>query len=134
MRFLLCLFLLLATPAMAASDMVGVWFGHGQPGDDGAMYIDRLMPDGIWRGEYRTCLKGKSYDDQVQMGHWSFSGNMLSLKVETVNGVPSPRTDTYRMMFHDATTQKYLSQGMNFPYTPRRMPNDFQMPACDLIS
>jgi len=133
MRIMLGLFLLLAAPAMASSDMIGTWFGHGQPGDDGAMYIDRMMPDGAWRGEYRTCFKGKSYD-QVQVGHWSFSGNTLSLKVETVNGMPELRTDLYQMMFHDTATQKYLSRGTNFTYTPRRMPDSFQMPSCDLIS
>ena len=45
--------------------MVGTWFGHGQPGDTASMYIDRMRADGTWRGEYRTCRKGK-VQDQVQ--------------------------------------------------------------------
>ena len=34
------------------------------------MYIDRMRADGSWRGEYRTCIKGKPLDE-VQEGHWT---------------------------------------------------------------
>jgi hypothetical protein len=68
------LFLLAATPAAAQSWMVGTWFGHGQPQDKSAMYIDRMRPDGSWRGEYRTCLKGKP-EDQLQTGRWAVNGD-----------------------------------------------------------
>ena len=134
MRLLLAsLILTLASPAMAASYMVGTWFGHGQPGDKDSMYIDRMRPDGSWRGEYRTCIKGEPLD-QVQEGHWSLEGDMLSLRVDTVNGMRAPRTDLYKMLAHTAATQKYLSLPANFPYTPERQPDDFKMPSCQLIS
>ena len=135
MRWLFAsLILTLATPASAASYMVGTWFGHGQPQDKDSMYIDRMRADGSWRGEYRTCSRGKAIDDQVQEGHWSLQGDMLSLRVETVNGVRAPRTDLYKMLAHTGTTQKYLSMGWNYPYTPDRMPDDFKMPSCQLTS
>ena len=54
----LCVILLSAAPANAASYMVGTWFGYGQPGSKDSMYIDRMLSDGRWRGEYRTCFKG----------------------------------------------------------------------------
>lgn len=127
------LLMLLAVPAYAASDISGTWFGTGQPDDRGSMYIDRLSPNGDWRGEYRTCIKGKSRDS-VQAGHWSLSGDMLSLSVETVDGIIASRTDMYRMVSHDAKTQKYVSLPSNFAYTPRRVPDSFKMPGCDLIS
>ena len=127
------LFLLAATPAVAQSWMVGTWFGHGQPQDKSAMYIDRMRPDGSWRGEYRTCVKGKS-SDQVQEGHWSLMGDTLVLKVESVDGHREVRTDNYKMLAHTATTQKYISLGWNFPYTPKKMADDFQMPSCELTS
>ena len=123
----------LATPAGAASYMVGTWFGHGQPEDKQSMYIDRMRPDGSWRGEYRTCIKGKPLD-QVQEGRWSLSGDMLSLNVERVNGMRAPRTDLYKMLAHTATTQKYMSLSYNYPYSPQREPDDFKMPSCELIS
>jgi hypothetical protein len=128
------LILLSAVPAGAApSYMVGTWFGHGQPQSQEAMYIDRMRADGSWQGEYRTCAKGKA-DDQIQMGRWSLAGDVLSLKVDTVNGVPMPRTDTYKMLAHSANSQKYLSMAWNFPYTPGRVADDFQMPSCELVS
>jgi hypothetical protein len=125
--------LALATPASAASYMVGTWFGHGQPEDKESMYIDRMRADGSWRGEYRTCVKGKRLD-QIQDGHWTLSGDTLSLRVDTVNGVPSPRTDLYKMLAHTATTQKYLSLGWNYPYTPEREPDVFKMPSCHQLT
>jgi hypothetical protein len=134
MRRLAAFFLLmLATSAHAASDISGTWFGTGQPGDRSSMYIDRLQANGNWRGEYRTCIKGKS-QDSIQTGHWSLSGDMLSLSVETVDGMLASRTDMYRMLSHDAKTQKYVSLPSNFAYAPRRMPDSFKMPGCDLVS
>jgi hypothetical protein len=131
----LCLtFLFAASPATAASYMVGTWFGRGQPENKQSMYIDRMRADGSWRGEYRTCIKGKPPADWVQLGRWSLSGDVLSLSVETVNGVLAPRLDTYKMLGHDAHSQKYLSMDRNFPYTPQRVADNYQMPSCQLIS
>jgi len=131
---LVCAVLLSAAPASAQSYMVGTWFGHGQPESKDAMYIDRMLPDGRWRGEYRTCSKGKTIDDQVQTGRWSLQGDILRLTVETVNGRPMPRTDDYKMLAHSANTQKYVSLSWNYPYTPARVLDNFQMPSCGLTS
>src|ERR1700677_663956 len=90
-----------------SSYMIGTCFGHGQPEDKEAMYIDRMRSDGSWQGEYRTCVKGNTRND-FQAGHWSLSGDTLSLKVESVNGAPAPRTDYYKMLSHSANTQKYI--------------------------
>jgi hypothetical protein len=124
-----------AAPAAssATSYMEGTWFGHGQPDSKDSMYIDRMHADGRWGGEYRTCVKGKPVD-QVQMGRWSLKGDILSLQVDTVNGVPMPHTDAYKILAHSEKTQKYVSLNWNFPYTPQRVANDFQMPSCELTS
>lgn len=128
-----CVVLLSAAPATAASYMVGTWFGHGQPESKDAMYIDRMLADGQWRGEYRTCIKGKAHD-QVQTGRWSLQGDILSLQVDTVNGQPMPRTDAYKMLAHSDKTQNYLSLSWNYPYTPVRVADGFEMPSCELVS
>ncbi len=134
MRLLAAAMMMLAAqPAAAQGWMVGTWFGHGQPRDKSAMYIDRMRPDGSWRGEYRTCFKGKS-EDQVQTGRWAMKGDTLILSVEAVDGVRSPRIDQYKMLSHGPTAQKYVSLGQNFAYTPRRMADDFRMPSCELVS
>ena len=133
-RLAACLVFLSAMPASAASYMEGTWFGHGQPDSKAAMYIDRMYADGRWRGEYRTCVKGRPADEAVQMGRWSLKGDILSLQVDTVNGVSRPRIDTYKMLAHSPKAQKYISLPLNFPYTPQRVADDFQMPSCELIS
>ena len=125
---------LLASPAQAASYMVGTWFGHGQPQDKASMYIDRMRPDGTWQGEYRTCRKGKKVPDQVQVGRWALAGDILTLGIETVDGLFAPRTDTYKMLAHSAVSQKYLSMAYHFVYTPQRVDDHFQMPSCELTS
>ncbi|MBA2587993.1 MAG: hypothetical protein H0U98_05135 [Alphaproteobacteria bacterium] len=135
MRWLLAAFLLTAAPAQAApSYIVGTWFGHGQPEDKSSIYIDRMRADGTWQGEYRACSKGKSSGDQIQTGRWKLDGDILTLGVETVGGQFWPRTDTYKMLAHSATAQKYLSIGRNFVYTPQRVADDFKMPSCELTS
>jgi hypothetical protein len=127
-----CLVFLLVSPAYAVSDMVGTWFGYGQPQNKNSMYIDRMRADGSWRGEYRTCVKGKPVDEQVQEGRWALKGDVLTLGVETVDGFFAPRTDTYKMLAHDGRTQKYVSLSWKFPYTPHRVADNFKMPPCDL--
>ena len=134
MRSLVALLLLTAPVTAQPSYMIGTWFGMGQPHDRGSMYIDRMRPNGSWRGEYRTCVKGKPPEDLVQEGTWSLNGDMLVLKVKTVNDFPMPRTDTYRMLQHSAAAQKYVELPLNFPYTPKRVADDFKMPPCDLVS
>ena len=126
------IFVFSAMPAVAQAWMVGTWFGHGQPQDKAAMYIDRMRPGGSWRGEYRTCMRGKAVD-QIQTGSWSVAGDVLTLKVDTVDGAALPRTDTYKMLAHSPASQKYLSTAWNFPYTPQRVADDFQMPSCELV-
>ena len=124
------LFLLaLASPASAQSFMVGTWYGQGQPESKESMYIDRMRADGSWRGEYRDCARGKG-SDSVQEGRWALVGDVLSLRVEKVNGFAAPRTDTYKILSHSADAQKYVSLGWNFPYAPQRVADDFQMPGC----
>jgi hypothetical protein len=135
MRWLLAALLLMAAPAQAATSyMVGTWFGHGQPEDKSAMYIDRVRADGTWQGEYRICSKGKPTDDLTQTGRWKLDGDILTLGVETVGGQFWPRTDLYKMLAHSPTAQKYLSISRNFIYTPQRVADDFKMPSCELTS
>lgn len=121
--------LTLASPASAASYMEGAWFGQGQPSNKDSMYIDHMRPDGSWRGEYRFCAKGKAVD-RVQEGHWTLSGDTLSIQVDTLDGASAPRTDVYKILAHSPTSQKYLSLGWNFPYESRRVSDDFKMPSC----
>ena len=44
-----------------------------------------------------------------------------------------PARTKAEMLAHSATSQKYISLGWNFPYTPDRVADNFQMPSCELI-
>ena len=133
MRWLFAAFLLFAaSPALAQDWMIGTWFGH-VPGRGRIMYIDRMRADGTWRGEYRTCERGKA-TDQSKTGRWSMKGDLLVLEVETRNGKPYPYTDPYRMLAHSSKTQKYVSLRSVGVFTPQRVADDFQMPSCELVS
>ena len=125
--------LLLPCAAIAAPTMAGNWFGYGQPDDKGAMYLDRMLPNGEFRVHHRTCIKGKAFD-QIAAGRWSQSGNTFTIDIQTVNGEPSPRTDVYRLLSMDAKSQRYVYLRTNFAYDAKRVPSDFKMPPCDLIS
>jgi hypothetical protein len=134
MRLFFLALLLAASPAAAAADLqVGTWFGHGQPGDKAAMYIDRMNPDGSFRVHHRACRKGRAYD-QVQTGRWSRKGNMMTIRIETVNGEPESRTDTYRIVSESQTAQRYVYLPENFEYNSRRVAPNYEMPRCDLVS
>jgi hypothetical protein len=124
---------LLPTTAGAAPSLVGSWFGHGQPDDKGAMYLDRMLPNGIFSVHHRTCIKGKAFD-QVAAGRWAQSGNGFTITIQTVNGEERPRADAYRIVSIDAQKQHYIYLPTNFAYHARRVAGDFKMPACDLIS
>ncbi|MES2473475.1 MAG: hypothetical protein V4601_11630 [Pseudomonadota bacterium] len=135
MKWLAASLMMLLAPstAFAATSMAGNWFGYGQPDDKGAMYLDRMTPDGNFRVHHRTCIKGKPFD-QHATGRWSQSGNNFTINIQTVNGEPSPRTDLYRIVSMDAKGQRYVYLRTNFAYDAKRVPDSFQMPPCDLVS
>ena len=126
-------FLLLSSPALAASSLAGNWFGYGQPDNKSAMYLDRMLPDGTFRVHHRSCIKGKAYD-QLAAGRWSKTAAGFTINIQTVNGEPNARTDIYRLVSMDAHKQRYVYLPTNFAYEARRVPGNFKMPPCDLIS
>jgi hypothetical protein len=58
----------------------------------------------------------------------------LRLQIDTVNGRLMPHTDDYKILAHSPKTQKYISLVDNFPFSPERVADNFQMPSCELIS
>ena len=130
---LLCLPALLSPALASPSPMAGVWFGTGQPGDRSEMYIDYLLPDGVFRNQHRYCRKGKALDI-VEIGTWAFDGRIWTVHIQTINGQAQPRTDTYQVSSVDARAQHYVYLPTRFPYTSHRVANDFAMPGCDMTS
>jgi hypothetical protein len=125
--------LLLPAQVQAAPWLAGTWFGTGQPGDRSEMFLDTMGADGTFHAHHRWCRKGKALD-QFQAGTWTLKGDSLIIKVLTVNGRPSPESDAYRILSHDAHSQNYVYLPIHFAYTSNRVASGFDMPGCELTS
>jgi hypothetical protein len=132
-KYLALILIFLATPASAASFLVGTWFGTGQPNDNSEMWVARMGAHGEFHAEFRACAKGKS-EDQTNAGTWTIAGDHVTIKVETVNDTPWPRTDEYQILSQDGKTQTYRYIPNGFVYHSRRVPDSFQLPSCEAIS
>ena len=132
---LLCLAasLTLIAPSWAAPSLVGTWFGQGQPDSKESMYLDHFLANGRMHSLFRDCIKGKAYDSSED-GTWSVKGDLLTIKIERHNGVPAPRTDTYRLVSVTAQSFKDVYLPLNFPFDERRVDDGFTMPSCQLTS
>jgi hypothetical protein len=130
----LALLVLAALPARAAAPpLVGTWFGYGQPWNKSAMYLDTMEPNGRFHAHHRYCIKGKA-NDQYEQGAWSLQKDMLTIRIETVNGQFQPRVDDYKLLSVTPKQQHYIYIPMNFGYTSQRVAPDYKMPGCDLVS
>ena len=132
-RLLFCA-LLLATPVQAADSWyVGRWFGSGQPDDRSQMWLETGTADGKFHVLHRACRQGQAFDS-TQDGTWSLKGDILTIRLEKVDGQAFARTDTYRILKHDLRTQSYRFEQTGFVYNSRKVDGKFQMPPCDLSS
>jgi hypothetical protein len=129
----LLLLVALAAPAAVAPFPVGTWFGQGQPHDKGEMWVARMLPDGVFRVQFRTCRKGKA-TDQFEAGRWTLKDGLETIDIATVNGLPLPRTDQYRILSQDGRVQSYRYLRTGFVFTSHRVADDYPMPRCDLVS
>jgi len=135
-RLLLGAMLLLSGPAWAqgADWMHGRWFGTGQPEDPSQMWLDETLPGGRFHVLHRACRKGEAFDS-VQEGTWSLKGDVLTIRIEKMDGQAVPvKTDIYRILKHDRTRQTYRYEATGFVYNSRKVDARFQMPPCDLAS
>ena len=124
---------LAAAPAHAAPGLEGIWFGQGQPYDKRSMYIDRFMPGGKLRSEFRDC-RGLKAEDSYEDGTWSVRGDILTVKVERRNGLVEPRTEIYRLISITPNRFQDVFLPLNFPFDEHRVGEKFVMPDCQLVS
>jgi hypothetical protein len=127
------LFVLLATPAAAAPFPVGSWYGTGQPHDKSEMWLDHMLPNGEFRAQFRKCVKGKALD-QFETGWWRMKDDTFTIQVFTVNGLMYPREDTYKLLFHDKTRQRYRYLKTGYVFSSTLVGDKFELPACDMMS
>ena len=122
-----------ASPASAAPFLVGTWFGTGQPDDKGEMWVAHMLPNGEFRAEFRSCVKGKALD-MTQTGQWALAGDIETISIITADGLLYLRTDTYKILFQDGKKQTYRYMKTGYVYNSRRVDDKFQMPSCEAVS
>ena len=61
-------------------------------------------------------------------------GNRIGDRHVDAEFMREPRSDAYRMLAHDAGSQKYIALPSGFAYMPRRVKDGYAMPPCDLVS
>jgi hypothetical protein len=125
--------LLCGPPAAAAPFVIGTWYGTGQPHDKSEMWLDHLLPNGAFNGQYRSCVKGKAYD-AAQSGNWSLAGDTLTIQIVTVNGLFNPRVDIYKNLFHDGKKWTYRFLGNGYVFNAERVEDSFKLFSCEAIS
>lgn len=126
--------LLLGGSAIAAPpNVVGFWYGTGQPDDKNQMWLEQFSADGGFRGVYRACIKGKA-QDQILTGHWSLAGDHERIDIQTEDGTPFFRSDLYRLESFNGRIWKYRYLDLNYLYTAIRVDAKFQMPSCETVS
>jgi hypothetical protein len=130
---LLTALLVSATPTFAAPFLVGSWFGHGQPNDKSEMWLAHMGSDGIFRAQFRACIRGNA-SDSYQTGTWSLAGDIETIHLTNVDGHPFAQVDVYRILAHTAQKQTYRYEATGFVYNSNRVDEKFEMPTCDLTS
>ena len=125
--------LLFSPVASAAPFLVGTWFGEGQPYDKHEMWMAQMMPNGNFRAQFRSCIKGQAHD-QIQTGQWSLAGDMETITTFTVYGKPDQFTSLYKILWQNGKKQTYRYMTTGFVYTSTRVADTFELPSCETIS
>lgn len=123
----------LALPGAAAPFPAGTWFGQGEPHDKSEMWVAQMQPGGAFKVQFRTCRKGKAFD-QFEAGRWSLKAGLETIAIATINGLPFARTDQYRILHQDGRTQVYRYLRTGFVFTAHRVADGYRIPRCDLVS
>jgi hypothetical protein len=123
-----------AAPAGAAVPyVVGSWYGQGQPSDQYEMWLDHMLPDGSFNGQYRSCTKGKAHDT-TQTGYWSLKGDTLSISIITVDGLFQPRVDVYKTLKQAPKHWSYRYLKLGYVFNAARVDDKYQITNCETVS
>jgi len=128
-----------ASPVCAAdhpSDLVGTWFGQGEPYDRSEMWLAHVSADGAFAVQFRSCRKGQNGNkarDLFQKGTWWFQDGTEYVQITLSNGMIVLRETPYKILSHDGNHQTY-SEPSGFVFRSDRVAAGFAMPPCDLVS
>ena len=122
-----------ATAAVDQSQLVGIWYGIGEPDDKAIFYIDNFHADGTFNSEYRKCEKGKVVYQQTQSGKWTVANDILIMNSDRVNGMPDRFDHFYQIESVTGNEVRARLFEPDFLFVESRIPA-FEFPPCYLGS
>ena len=138
-RMAALLLLLSASPVWAAdhpADLVGTWFGQGEPYDRSEMWLAHVAADGAFAVQFRTCRKGQNGNkarDLFQKGTWWFQDGTEYVQITLSDDRIVLRETPYKILSRDGRHQTY-SEPSGFVFRSSRVDAGFVMPPCELVS
>jgi hypothetical protein len=116
--------------------LTGRWFGQGEPRDKTEMWLAQALPNGDFVAHFRACQKGQKGNrarDSLEKGKWWFQDGVEYVQITWVDGQVVFDETPYKILFHDGNHQTY-SMPDGFVFRSSRVPPNFRMPECDLVS
>lgn len=118
---------------VAASFLVGVWYGEEQPKDPNVFWLARFFPDGRFHALFRTC-HGKQAFDEDDTGTWSLRNGALEVTSTLVNGHAILQVERYHTLSYDGHKHVYRHERSGFVFSAVKVRDDYELPACGLSS
>lgn len=116
-------------PLTAAANLVGLWYGEGQPHDPNILYLDQFNEDGTFRSEFRRYERCEVVWQQVELGRWNEDGDLIITLTDTVNGISSLGYQTYRNEGQTENEIRLRHIETDYLFVERRI-DSFEFPAC----
>lgn len=122
-----------ALPASAlgasAQELVGFWYGKGQPDDPDIVYIDTFAADGSFVSTFRKYERCMVVWQQVEAGTWSLTGDVQSTMKTSINGMAFHAPEDYRIESVTPRALRVRHIGTEYLFTERRL-DRFEFPNC----
>jgi hypothetical protein len=115
--------------AVAASALVGNWYGVGEPDDPSISYIDAYAADGTFHSEFRKCVRNEVVWRQTETGKWSVSNGTLRMISITIDGKPEVFDNSYTVEFSTPNEFRARLQDPDFLFIEKRI-EKFEFPPC----
>lgn len=121
--------------------LAGSWYGEGEPGDPGEVWLAHLSEDGSFKAFFRKCA-GRQATVGVMEGRWKVTGTLMEIFVERWNGEPRNYRDGYQILANNGKTLRYKftepgnapSSSIGHMFMSSRVPESFKIPGCDIVS
>ena len=114
---------------IAASDLVGNWYGVGEPDDPSISYIDAYAADGTFHSEFRKCVRNEVVWRQTETGKWSVNNGILRMISVTIDGKPDVFDNSYTVESSAPGEFRARLHDPDFLFIEKRI-EKFEFPPC----